>query len=163
MLLHRLHPSSLLHSLSPPPLPFRADGLTPSSPHYLIIPSQFKGRLWLSAGRSQVHPIYNLKYSVKENDVWYSDDGARWVNLVNMTGDFYLQNKDVIQVPPLIQQTPHPPSLSHALSHALCHGLSHALSCTADDRCHSRGHTRLGTSASDTAWIPSLTRWARSS
>jgi hypothetical protein len=45
-----------------------------------------------------VHPIYNLKFSVKENDVWYSDDGARWVNLVNMTGDFYLQNKDVIQV-----------------------------------------------------------------
>ena len=30
--------------------------------------------------------------------MWYSDDGARWVNLVNMTGDFYLQNKDVIQV-----------------------------------------------------------------
>ena len=39
-----------------------------------------------------MHPIYNLKSSVKENDVWYSDNGERWVQVKNFTGDFYKQN-----------------------------------------------------------------------
>jgi hypothetical protein len=35
----------------------------------------FKRRLWLTGGRSDLHPLYNLESSYKSADVWYSADG----------------------------------------------------------------------------------------
>ena len=51
--------------------------------------------MWVSAGRSQIHSMYNLKSSVKENDIWYSLNGQEWAIASNLTGDFFIQNVDV--------------------------------------------------------------------
>ena len=37
----------------------------------------FKGKLWLTGGRSDLHPLYNLENSHKSADVWFSSDGKQ--------------------------------------------------------------------------------------
>ena len=57
----------------------------------------FQNKLWVTGGKSQYHQIYNLRTRNSENDVWYSEDGAQWYEVKEMTGDFFAQNEDVKQ------------------------------------------------------------------
>ena len=43
----------------------------------------FKNKIWLTGGRSESHTLYNLLYSVRNNDVWHSDDGGYLLQDIN--------------------------------------------------------------------------------
>eukprot|EP01038_Epipyxis_sp_PR26KG_P013274 gene13274-17787_t len=83
-----------------------------SSPNWeLIIPSNgvkfagrnahascvFKGKIWVTGGKCDQFTEYDLLFSYKRADVWYTDDGVLWTQVVKLLGDFYAQNNDVQQ------------------------------------------------------------------
>lgn len=57
----------------------------------------FKGRVWVTGGRTNEYTMYNLLPSYKVGDVWYTDDGQQWAQESELTGDFFAQNIDVVQ------------------------------------------------------------------
>lgn len=61
----------------------------------------FKGFIWLTGGRSDLHAMYNLLDSTKEADVWKSEHGNLWSRIDTLQGDYYKQNADVIQPGPI--------------------------------------------------------------
>lgn len=68
-------------------------------------------RLWVAGGKVEFYQMYNLVYSSKQADVWYSEAkmttsppvniGADWKQIKSMRGDFFAQNADVVQPGPI--------------------------------------------------------------
>jgi hypothetical protein len=73
----------------------------------------FKGKMWLTGGRSDLHPLYNLENSYKSADVWYSEDGANWIQVSELRGDYFAQNYDALQPSSV---APWYPRFSHSLT-----------------------------------------------
>ena len=44
--------------------------------------------LWLAGGRSEEYQMYNLDFSERNADVWYSKYGTEWSQVSSMSGDF---------------------------------------------------------------------------
>lgn len=57
----------------------------------------FKGKIWVTGGRTNAYTKYNLLESYKVADVWSSEDGEVWEQETALTGDFFAQNSDVRQ------------------------------------------------------------------
>lgn len=57
----------------------------------------FKGRIWVVGGRTAPFVDYHLQTSYKTADVWYSYDGAIWAQQIDLSGDFFAENTDVVQ------------------------------------------------------------------
>jgi hypothetical protein len=57
----------------------------------------FKGKIWVTGGRTVLYNQYNLLPSVKTADVWYTSNGADWFQQGQLAGDFYAQNADAMQ------------------------------------------------------------------
>lgn len=69
-------------------------------------PGSSKRRMWVVGGKVEYYQRYDMVYSYKQADVWFSEDdpldpqytiGSNWAQVVTMTGDFYAQNADVVQ------------------------------------------------------------------
>ena len=68
-------------------------------------PGSKSPRLWVTGGKVEKYQRYDMIYSVKQADVWYSEPdvtfdialGQNWQQMQLMTGDFYAQNADVVQ------------------------------------------------------------------
>ena len=70
-----------------------------------------KPRLWVIGGKVEYYQMYNLLYSYKQADVWYSEPnpdvdppifiGGDWKQIKSMRGDYYAQNADVTQPGPI--------------------------------------------------------------
>lgn len=61
----------------------------------------FKGRIWVTGGRTALYTMYNHLDSYKVADVWSSANGAIWRRESFLTGDFFAQNTDVTQPGPI--------------------------------------------------------------
>ena len=61
----------------------------------------FKKNIWVSGGRTDRYPLYDLRFSIKAADVWNTADGAKWTNVASMTGDYWAQNFQVVQPGPI--------------------------------------------------------------
>jgi len=66
-------------------------------------PQGTKPRMWVVGGKVEYYQRYDMVYSYKQGDVWWSEAegenaiGANWQQEQLLTGDFYAQNADVIQ------------------------------------------------------------------
>jgi len=60
----------------------------------------FQNLLWLTGGRSTPRHNYNTRLTDRLGDVWYSEDGDLWTQVVRLTGDFSVQESDAIQPGP---------------------------------------------------------------
>lgn len=56
----------------------------------------FNDVIYLTGGKSDFYEMYKNKNSIKRADVWYSLNGADWVQK-QLSGDFYIQNWDALQ------------------------------------------------------------------
>lgn len=56
----------------------------------------YNGRIYVTGGKTNLYEMYNTLYSYKVADVWWSLDGADWVQETQLKGDFYAQNADAI-------------------------------------------------------------------
>lgn len=54
----------------------------------------FNGRIYVTGGKTDLYEMFNTLYSYKVADVWWSLDGADWVQEIELKGDFYAQNAD---------------------------------------------------------------------
>jgi hypothetical protein len=63
--------------------------------------------MWLTGGRSDLRPLYNLENSYKSPDVWYSEDGANWIPVSELRGDYFAQNYDALQPRSVAPWYPH--------------------------------------------------------
>ncbi len=73
----------------------------------------YQGRIWVTGGKTDLYKMYNTLYSYKQNDVWWSLDGADWVREIDLRGDFYAQNADT---KPVYDQAPWFARFGHTLS-----------------------------------------------
>lgn len=83
------------------------------SPRNVHASCVFKGKLWVTGGRSDSHPLFNLEYTFANNDVWWSEDGTFWTQVTDLRGDFYAQNDDALQPGPA---APWYPRFGHSLN-----------------------------------------------
>lgn len=56
----------------------------------------FKGRIWLTGGRSKVYSRWDLERSQRRADVWWTENGRDWVQEKQLLGDFQEQNSGVL-------------------------------------------------------------------
>jgi len=61
----------------------------------------FLNKIWLVGGHSDLYPTYNLEFSDKTADVWWSSDAENWNQITGLRGDFYAQNQDALQPGPV--------------------------------------------------------------
>mmetsp|Transcript_4434 Transcript_4434/g.6643 ORF Transcript_4434/g.6643 Transcript_4434/m.6643 type:complete len:496 (-) Transcript_4434:396-1883(-) len=61
----------------------------------------FKGKMWVTGGKTDKYTAYNLLTSHQVADVWYSSNGGLWAFEEYNTGDYFAQNNDVVQPGPI--------------------------------------------------------------
>ena len=61
----------------------------------------FDGKIWVIGGRTVLYQMYNWLPSYKKADIWYSEDGANYIQEEKIQGDFFAQNADVQQPGPI--------------------------------------------------------------
>ena len=59
----------------------------------------YKGRIWLTGGRTSKYVTWDLSDSYTTADTWSSANGGIWRQEDEMTGDYWAQNADVLQYP----------------------------------------------------------------
>ena len=62
--------------------------------------ASFQNLLWLTGGRTTPRGNYNTRLTDRLGDVWYSQDGDLWTQVVRLTGDFAVQESDAVQPGP---------------------------------------------------------------
>lgn len=61
----------------------------------------FKDKLWIIGGRTDAYVKYNFQDSYSTADIWYSGDGINWYQVIEIYGDYFAQNIDVVQPGPI--------------------------------------------------------------
>jgi hypothetical protein len=62
--------------------------------------TSFQNLLWITGGRTTPRGNYNTRLTDRLGDVWYSEDGDLWTQVVRLTGDFGVQESDAVQPGP---------------------------------------------------------------
>lgn len=62
--------------------------------------ASFQNLLWITGGRTTPRGNYNTRLTDRLGDVWYSQDGDLWTQVVRLTGDFAVQETDAVQPGP---------------------------------------------------------------
>jgi hypothetical protein len=57
----------------------------------------FQDLLWVTGGRTRTRLNYDARPTDRFGDVWYSEDGDMWTQVIRLVGDFTFQNVDAIQ------------------------------------------------------------------
>jgi hypothetical protein len=61
----------------------------------------FQNLLWITGGRTTPRDGHNTRLTDRLGDVWYSEDGDLWTQVVRLIGDFSVQETDAIVPGPL--------------------------------------------------------------
>jgi hypothetical protein len=61
----------------------------------------FQDLLWITGGRTTPRDGHNTRLTDRLGDVWYSEDGDLWTQVVRLLGDFSVQETDAIVPGPL--------------------------------------------------------------
>ena len=59
--------------------------------------TMYKGRIYVTGGKTDLYKLWNTLYSFKAGDVWWSLDGQDWVQESELRGDYFVQNADALQ------------------------------------------------------------------
>ncbi len=71
---------------------------TPRNAHATCVFRDASGldKIWVTGGKTDLYKMYNTLFSYRKADVWWSLDGADWVQEAEQKGDFYAQNADAL-------------------------------------------------------------------